>query len=84
MISKSEPETRRRRCSRASASRTTADVLAFFKHIDSRTPAGIDVHVILDNVSAHKSQPVREWLEHPRRERWHLHFTPTSTSWANL
>ena len=63
---------------------TGADVLAFFKHIDSHTPAGLDVHVILDNVSAHKSEPVHKWLDHPRRERWHLHFTPTSSSWANL
>ncbi len=61
-----------------------SDVLAFFKHIDSRTPAGLDVHVILDNVSAHKSEPVRKWLSNPRRQRWHLHFTPTSSSWANL
>lgn len=63
---------------------TGADVLAFFKQIDSHTPRGLDVHVILDNVSAHKSEPVRKWLSNPRRERWHLHFTPTSTSWANL
>ena len=32
----------------------------------------------------HKSEPVRTWLSHPRRKRWHLHFTPTSSSWANL
>ncbi|MYA40527.1 MAG: IS630 family transposase [Gemmatimonadetes bacterium] len=63
---------------------TGNDVLAFFKQIDAHTPAGLDVHVILDNVSAHKSEPVREWLSNPRRERWHLHFTPTSSSWANL
>ena len=63
---------------------TGDDVLALFKQIDSHTPAGLDVHVILDNVSAHKSEPVRKWLSNPRRERWHLHFTPTSTSWANL
>ena len=61
-----------------------ADVLAFFKQIDSHTPGHLDVHVILDNVSAHKSEPVRKWLSSTRRERWHLHFTPTSTSWANL
>lgn len=63
---------------------TGADVLAFFKQIDRHTPGRLDVHVILDNVSAHKSEPVRKWLEHPRRRRWHLHFTPTSSSWANL
>jgi transposase len=60
------------------------DVLAFFKLIDLGVPDGQELHVILDNLSAHKSQPVRDWLEHPKRERWHLHFTPTSSSWLNL
>ncbi|WP_419908107.1 IS630 family transposase [Candidatus Poriferisodalis sp.] len=63
---------------------TGGDVLAFFRWIDLHTPRHLDVHVILDNVSAHKSEPVRKWLAHPRRRRWHLHFTPTSSSWANL
>ena len=39
---------------------------------------------MLDNLSAHKSEPVKSWLAHPRRKRWHLHFTPTSVSWLNL
>lgn len=63
---------------------TGADVLAFFKWIDLHTPRHLDVHIVLDNLSAHKSKPVRDWLSHPRRARWHLHFTPTSASWANL
>ncbi|MDE0066258.1 MAG: IS630 family transposase [Acidimicrobiaceae bacterium] len=63
---------------------TGKDVLAFFKWIDLHTPAHLDVHIVLDNLSAHKSEPVREWLAHPKRSRWHLHFTPTSASWANL
>ena len=63
---------------------TGEDVLAFFKHIDKSTPRHLDIHVILDNVSAHKSEPVRKWLAKPRQQRWHLHFTPTSSSWANL
>ena len=44
---------------------TGNDVLAFFKWIDLHTPRHLDVHVILDNVSAHKSEPVRTWLSHP-------------------
>jgi transposase len=60
------------------------DVLAFFKLIDLHVPAHLDVHVVLDNLSAHKSQPVRDWLAHPKRRRWHLHFTPTSASWLDL
>lgn len=63
---------------------TGADVLAFFKWIDLHVPAELDVHVVLDNLSAHMSEPLRTWLEHPKRSRWHLHFTPTSASWLNL
>lgn len=60
------------------------DVLAFFKWIDLHVPRHLDVHVVLDNLSAHKSEPVRKWLDDPKRKRWHLHFTPTSASWLNL
>ena len=63
---------------------TGNDVLAFFKWIDAHVPRELDVHVVLDNLSAHSSPPVTEWLAHPKRERWHLHFTPTSASWLNL
>ena len=63
---------------------TGDDVLAFFKWIDLHTPRHLDVHVVLDNLSAHKSPPVRNWLADPKRARWHLHFTPTSASWVNL
>ena len=63
---------------------TANDVLAFFKYIDLHVPKGLEVHVVLDNLSAHKAPAVRTWLEHPRRQRWHLHFTPTSSSWLNL
>ncbi len=63
---------------------TGADVLAFFKWIDLHTPRHLDVHIVLDNLSAHKSKPARDWLAHPKRSRWHLHFTPTSASWLNL
>jgi transposase len=47
-------------------------------------PRGLSVHVILDNLSAHKTPEVRQWLAHKDRRRWHLHFTPTSSSWLNL
>ena len=59
-------------------------MLAFFKLIDLHVPRDLDVHVALDNLSAHKAAPIRTWLEHPKRTRWHLHFTPTSSSWLNL
>lgn len=60
------------------------DILAFFKWINAHVPQDLDVHVVLDNLSAHKSEPVREWLALPAQSRWHLHFTPTSSSWLNL
>jgi transposase len=63
---------------------TAADVLAFFKKIDRAVPRRLDIHVVLDNLSAHMAPEVTEWLADPKRARWHLHFTPTSSSWLNL
>jgi transposase len=63
---------------------TAADVLRFFKLIDLHVPKHLDVHVVLDNLSAHKAPEVKAWLAHPKRARWHLHFIPTSSSWLNL
>ncbi len=57
------------------------EFLAFLQQIDRSTPAELDLHVILDNSSTHKTAAVRTWLEkHPR---FKLHFTPTSASWLN-
>jgi transposase len=56
----------------------------FFKLIDLHVPKAFDVHVVLDNLSAHSGPEVAKWLADPRRARWHLHFTPTSSSWLNL
>jgi hypothetical protein len=63
---------------------TAKDVLAFFKWIDLHVPRDLEIHVVLDNLSAHSAPPVTEWLAHPKRRRWHLHYTPTSASWLNL
>lgn len=63
---------------------TAADVLRFFKLIDLHVAKGLEVHVVLDNLSAHKAPEVQAWLAHPKRARWHLHFIPTSSSWLNL
>ena len=63
---------------------TGKDVLRFFKQIDASVPRGLAVHVILDNLSAHKTPEIAKWLAHRDRRRWHLHFTPTSSSWTNL
>jgi transposase len=54
----------------------------FLQTIDREVPAGLDVHVVLDNSSTHKTPAIQRWLlAHPR---FSLHFTPTSSSWLNL
>lgn len=54
----------------------------FLQILDREVPADLDVHVILDNSSTHKTPAVKKWLlAHPR---FVLHFTPTSSSWLNL
>jgi transposase len=58
------------------------EFLAFLKTIDTQVPADLDVHLVLDNASTHKTPAVKRWLgAHPR---FVLHFTPTSSSWLNL
>lgn len=54
----------------------------FLGTIDDAVPGDLDVHLILDNYGTHKTAPVRRWLA--KRPRFHLHFTPTSSSWLNL
>lgn len=61
---------------------TSADFVAFLNKVNRNVPAELDVHVILDNLSAHKSPTVQRWLL--RHRRFHLHFTPTYGSWMNL
>ena len=64
----------------ARARHTGADFLAFLRRLD-RVYADAELHVILDNVSTHKTPAVRTWLE--RHPRIIFHFTPTSASWMN-
>ncbi len=54
----------------------------FLAKIEDAVPAELDVHLILANSSIHKTPAVRDWLL--KRPRFHLHFTPTSSSWLNL
>ena len=57
------------------------EFLAFLRTIDRQVPKGLQVHLILDNYATHKHPEVERWLA--RRKRFHLHFTPTSSSWLN-
>jgi transposase len=54
----------------------------FLQTIDREVPADLDVHLVLDNSSTHKTPAIRNWLA--ARPRFVLHFTPTSSSWLNL
>ena len=58
------------------------EFLKFLRVIDTSVPVDLDVHLILDNYGTHKTQAVRRWLA--RHPRFHVHFTPTYTSWINL
>jgi transposase len=58
------------------------EFLKFLNTIDAEVPKGLAVHLILDNYATHKHPDVQRWLG--RRRRFHLHFTPTSSSWLNL
>ncbi len=57
------------------------EFLTFLKTIDREVPRGLQVHLILDNYATHKHPDVVRWLT--RHKRFHLHFTPTSSSWLN-
>jgi len=56
--------------------------IRFLKKIDEETPAGLDLHLIVDNYATHKHPKVINWLK--RHKRFHIHFTPTSSSWLNV
>jgi transposase len=58
------------------------EFLRFLKLIDAAVPKDLDLHLVLDNYTTHKTPAIHQWLlRHPR---FHLHFTPTSSSWLNL
>jgi transposase len=57
------------------------EFLAFLDRIDQSVDAALDVHLVLDNYGTHKHPAVKQWLA--ERPRYHVHFTPTSSSWLN-
>ena len=58
------------------------EFIRFLKKIDAETPADLALHLIVDNYATHKHPDVKRWLS--RHTRFHLHFTPTASSWLNL
>ena len=58
------------------------EFLRFLKLIDAAVPKDLELHLVLDNYATHKTPAIHQWLlKHPR---FHLHFTPTGSSWLNL
>jgi len=53
----------------------------FLDEIEANVPGGLDIHLVIDNYATHKTQLIRDWLA--KRPRWHVHLTPTSSSWLN-
>ena len=58
------------------------EFIRFLKRIDQETAPDLNLHLIIDNYATHKHPRVQAWLR--RHPRFHLHFTPTSSSWLNL
>jgi transposase len=56
--------------------------IKFLKRIDQETSDDLDLHLIVDNYATHKHANVKAWLK--RHPRFHVHFTPTASSWLNL
>jgi len=54
----------------------------FLDVIEAQVPAGLNVHIIVDNYGTHKTAIIRKWFA--KRPRFHIHFTPTYGSWINL
>ena len=58
------------------------EFLKFLRKLNRETPKNLDLHLILDNYGTHSHANVKLWLQ--KHKRFHLHFTPTSSSWLNL
>ena len=58
-----------------------AEFRKFLDEIEANVPDDLDVHLVMDNYATHKTPLIRNWLA--KRPRWHVHLTPTSSSWLN-
>jgi len=57
------------------------EFMSFLRHIDANVPKDLDIHLIVDNYATHKHPKVKLWLA--QRPRYHIHYTPTYSSWIN-
>ena len=53
----------------------------FLDTVEASVPGDLDIHVVMDDASSHRTKLIRDWFA--KRPRWHPHFTPTSASWIN-
>jgi transposase len=67
--------------SRCFARHRAREFRAFLNTVEANVPDDLNVHVVMDNASSHKTQAIRNWFA--KRSRWHVHYTPTSASWIN-
>lgn len=59
------------------------EFVKFLQHLEHEVPPELEIHLVVDNYSTHKSAAVQRWLKPKARRRFHFHFTPTSSSWLN-
>ena len=59
----------------------SAEFRKFLDHVEASVPPDLEIHIVMDNYSTHKTKTIRDWFV--RSPRWHVHFTPTSASWLN-
>src|SRR5690348_1441754 len=57
------------------------EFLSFLRHLDESVPPELELHLIVDNYATHQHPKVRPWLA--QRPRYHMHYTPTYSSWLN-
>ena len=61
--------------------RAAREFRKFLDQVEANVPTDLDIHIVMDNASSHKTKLIRDWFA--KRPRWHRHFTPTSASWLN-
>ena len=68
--------------SKTTSAHRALEFIAFLDQVKKEVPKNLEVHLVLDNVSTHKTDAVRAWLI--KNPRFHFHFTPTYSSWMNM
>ena len=59
------------------------EFVRFLRELEKEVPPDLEIHLIVDNYRTHKGAAVQRWLRPQKRRRFHVHFTPTSSSWLN-